>query len=399
MKILFLTDNFIPETNAPAYRTYKHAREWVKQGVEVTVITCAPNFPYGKVYDGYKNKLFQIEMVEGIKVIRVWSYMAENKGFLKRILDFCSFMVSAFVAGLFVKTDIIVATSPQFFTAICGRWLAFWKRKKWVMEVRDLWPESLKGVGVMKDNLIIRFFESVEHDLYKSAWKIVPVTHSMGQTIQNKHNIPSEKIKVIRNGVDFKEFYPLPKNKELISELNLEGKIVIGYLGTHGMAHGLDFILRAASKLKTNRIHFLFIGSGAEKNNLLMLNETLRLKNTSFLSPVSKTDVKKYISIFDYGLVNLIDSSVFEGVLPSKMNELIAMKKPILLGVKGEAQEFIRNYNLGLCYLPENEQDFLSAVELINEKPKHLKVDLDAGVKDIIDLERLAQNMLDFLKK
>ena len=160
MRILFLTDNFPPEVNAPASRTYDHAKEWVKAGHDVTVITCFPNFPKGEVYDGYRNKLYQREQVDGINVIRVWSYIAANKGFFKRTLDFISFSITSFIAGLFVKTDVIVATSPQFFTALSGRTLSFWKRKPWVMEVRDLWPESIKTVGAMKDNLFIRYFGS-----------------------------------------------------------------------------------------------------------------------------------------------------------------------------------------------------------------------------------------------
>ncbi len=169
MKILFLTDNFPPEVNAPATRTYEHCVEWVKQGADVTVITCAPNFPKGKVYVGYRNKIYQKEVVEGIKVIRVWTYIAANKGFLKRTIDYVSFAVSSFIAGLFVRTDIIVATSPQFFTALSGRTLSFWTKTPWVMEVRDLWPESIKTVGAMNDNLFIRYFEWQEKRCYKSA--------------------------------------------------------------------------------------------------------------------------------------------------------------------------------------------------------------------------------------
>src|SRR5690606_18099874 len=127
MRILFLTDNFPPEVNAPASRTFEHSREWVKNGVEVTVITCAPNFPYGKTYENYKNKIYQSEVIEGIKVIRVWSFMAPNKGFILRTLDFISFSITAFFAGLFIKTDVVMATSPQFFTALSGRALAFFK--------------------------------------------------------------------------------------------------------------------------------------------------------------------------------------------------------------------------------------------------------------------------------
>ena len=176
MRILFLTDNFPPEVNAPASRTYDHAREWVKSGHSVTVITCFPNFPKGKIYDGYKNKLYQKERIDGIEVIRVWSYITANKGFFKRTLDFISYSVTSFFAGLFVNTDVIVATSPQFFTALSGRTLAFFKRKPWIMEVRDLWPESIKTVGAMKDNLFIRYFEWQEIRCYKSAKKIIVVT-------------------------------------------------------------------------------------------------------------------------------------------------------------------------------------------------------------------------------
>ena len=149
MKILFLTDNFPPEVNAPATRTYEHCREWIRQGAEVTVITCTPNFPQGKVYKGYTNKPYQQEMMDGIHVIRVWSYITANEGFIKRTLDYISFSVTSFLAGLFQQADIIIATSPQFFTALSGRTLSFWKRKPWIMEVRDLWPESIKTVGAM----------------------------------------------------------------------------------------------------------------------------------------------------------------------------------------------------------------------------------------------------------
>ena len=172
MKILFLTDNFPPEFNAPASRTYAHCKEWVRQGAEVTVITGAPNFPKGKVFEGYKNRWKQTEEMDGIRVIRVWTYIAANEGFLKRTLDFISFMFTSFSAGIFVKTDVIVATSPQFFTAIAGRWLSFFKRKPWIMEVRDIWPESIKAVGAMEGNLAIRYFEYLEKRMYKSASKI-----------------------------------------------------------------------------------------------------------------------------------------------------------------------------------------------------------------------------------
>ena len=160
-RILFLTDNFPPEVNAPATRTLEHAREWVKKGHDVTVITCAPNFPHGKVYDGHSNALISKELMDGIRVVRVWTYIAANEGFVKRILDYISFAVMSFLAGLFIRTDVIVATSPQFFTAVAGRALSAVKFKPWVMEVRDLWPESIVAVGAMSEGRVYRFLEWV----------------------------------------------------------------------------------------------------------------------------------------------------------------------------------------------------------------------------------------------
>lgn len=166
MHILFLTDNFPPETNAPASRTYEHARQWVSEGHRVTIVTCAPNFPTGRVYEGYRNRLWHRETIDGIDVVRVWSFISANEGFALRVLDFVSFMAAAMVAGLFVrKPDIVVATSPQFFTLIAGNWIRFWRRIPWVLELRDIWPESIKAVGAMKQSAIIRFLERVEMGL------------------------------------------------------------------------------------------------------------------------------------------------------------------------------------------------------------------------------------------
>lgn len=358
MKILFLTDNFPPEVNAPASRTYDHVREWHKAGHEVTVITCAPNFPKGRVYEGYKNKLYQTEWMEGIKVVRVWSYIAANKGFLKRTLDYISYSVTSFLAGLFQKTDIIIATPPQFFTALSGRTLAFWKRKPWIMEVRDLWPESIKTVGAMSDNVFIRYFEWEEMRCYRSARKIVVVTDSFKRTLTAR-GVPAEKIEVVKNGANRELFKPMPKDEALAERLGLKGKRVIGYIGTHGLAHKLDFILQCAKNMQgKNDYHFLFIGAGAEKERLLKMRDTEHIDNVTMLDPVPKTEVWRYISILDLCLINLKKSPLFTTVIPSKIFENAGMEIPIIMGVEGEAKDIIDSYGAGLCFEPENEADF-----------------------------------------
>lgn len=366
MRILFLSDNFPPEVNAPATRTFEHCSEWVKQGAEVTVITCFPNFPRGVLYEGYRNRWRKVEYINGIRVIRVWSYITANEGFIKRTFDYVSFGVMAFLHGLFVKTDVMIATSPQFFAAMAGRALSFWKRKPWIMEVRDLWPESIKTVGAMSDNFIIRHFEKEERWCYRSATCIVPVTDSFKREIIKK-GIPEEKIKVVTNGANFSLFSPRPKDEQLIAELGLEGKKILGYIGTLGMAHKMEYILECAKKLKTTNpgFHFLLMGDGAEKREILNKVVSEQITNVTIHDAVPKQEVPRYLSILDAAIINLKKSDLFKTVIPSKIFESSAMQIPILLGVDGEARSVLGKYGAGLYYEPENEEDFIAKAQYL----------------------------------
>lgn len=399
MRLLFITDNFPPEVNAPATRTYEHCKEWVSNGVDVTVITCAPNFPQGKVYEGYKNKLFSTEEVDGIKVVRVWSYITSNEGFLKRTLDYISFAKTSFFAGLFIKTDIIVATSPQFFVALSGRWLSFFKRKPWVMEVRDLWPESIKTVGAMKEGFLFRYLEKLELSLYRSARKVITVTDSFKLNLVER-GIDKSKISVVKNGANL-ELYDSSKRDDLLKkELNLKDKFVLGYIGTHGLAHKLDFIINCAQDVDDEQVHFLFVGSGATKKSIEQQAEKQKLQNVSFIDPIEKKDVWRYISILDAMIVPLKRSELFKTVIPSKIFETSAMEVPILLGVDGEARSIIDHYHAGLFFEPENKESFLNALNQIKSDKKFM-IDLKAGCKRLakdFDRKKLAAKMLAELK-
>lgn len=401
MKILFLTDNFPPEVNAPATRTYEHCRQWVKMGAEVTVITSFPNFPEGKVYKGYKNQLKNDEWMDGIKVIHVWTYITANKGFVKRTLDYCSFSITSFLVGIFVKTDIIIATSPQFFTALAGRTLSFCKHRPWIMEVRDLWPESIVTVGALKNNIILRYFEKEEKWSYRSAKKIIVVTNSFKEKIILK-GIPEEKIEVILNGANSDLYKPKEKNNSLISELGLEGKFILGYVGTHGMAHKLDFVLDCAKKLRNTKpnYHFLFIGNGAEKDALLEKVYSENLTNVTMMDSVTKDEVPGYLSILDASIINLRKCELFKTVIPSKIFESAAMQIPILIGVDGEARGIVEEFNAGLFYEPENMTSFLSQLDQITKK-ENIE-NLKKGCKKLaeaFDRKKLAGEMFDLISR
>ncbi|MDC0950224.1 glycosyltransferase family 4 protein [Flavobacteriaceae bacterium] len=400
MRILFLTDNFPPETNAPATRTYEHCLKWIELGHKVTVITCFPNFPKGKVFEGYTNKLYQKENIDGITVIRVWSYIAENNGFVKRIIDYISFALTSFLVGLFVKTDLIIATSPQFFTAISGKMLSVFKQRPWLMEVRDLWPDSIAAVGSMnKSSKPFKILKKIEHHLYLSASKIVVVTDSFKKYIIKEHQIKAEKVGVFKNGVIINNFKkPKPNDVMTLKEsLGLKNKIIISYLGTHGLAHGLKFILESISKISNPDLHFLFIGDGAEKENLIKYSKTLHLKNFTFLESVTKSEIPLYIEMSDYSLVNLKKSDEFKNVIPSKIFENIAMYKPILLGVEGESKKLIDDYEVGVCFEPENIESFLNALCDIQKLDREsFKVNCNKMLADF-DRNNIAENLIKFI--
>ena len=398
MKILFLTDNFPPEVNAPATRTMEHCREWVKSGHEVTVITCFPNYPTGIVYPGYKNSLYKVEQMDGIKVVRVWSYMTANKGFIKRIADFVSFSVTSFFAGLFQKCDIIVATSPQFFTALSGRTLHFFKRKPWVMEVRDLWPDSIKAVGAMKENPVLKYFSMAEKCCYKSAEKFVVVTESFKREIIKK-GIPAEKIYVVKNGANTELFRPQAKCEELLRKYKMEGKRVLGYIGTLGMAHKIDFLIDCVKGLDDYVL--MILGNGAERDNIKAKIEAENLKNVVLVDAVPKSEVVKYVALQDAALVNLRRTPLFTTVIPSKIFETASMRIPILLGVDGEAREMVEEFGAGLYYEPENKEDFLDKLNKLFSSDDVYKACCDGGAKlaEAYDRKRLAQEMLSILQK
>lgn len=399
MKILFICDNFPPETNAPATRTWEQCKEWAKHGAEVTVITCAPNFPHGKVFDGYENKWRRQEMLDGIRIVRVWSFIARNEGFIKRILDYVSFATTAFLAGLGEKTDIIVATSPQFFVALTGWALSIFKRKPWVFEVRDIWPESIVAVGAMKRNLAIRLLEKLERFFYRRADHIVVVAPAFVDTI-SAHGIARSKISVVTNGANLTDFTPRPKARALFEQLSLQDKFVVGYIGTHGMAHGLSFVLQAAEKLTDQSIVFLFIGDGAEKQSLVAESEARGLTNVIFHQPISKAEVPEYIALFDCGLVNLRKSDTFKSVIPSKIFELCAMEKPVLLGVDGQARQIIEEFEAGIFYEPENDAALISSLsELQKNYDNYERYKIGARkLAKVYDRKILAAKMLKILK-
>jgi glycosyltransferase involved in cell wall biosynthesis len=369
MHILFLTHYFPPEVNAPASRTYENSRRWVGDDCRVTIITCAPNHPNGIIYPGYKNRLWQWEQIDGIDVLRVKTYLSANKGFFKRTLNYISFMLSAvFFCRLVGSVDVVVSTSPQFFCGMAGYFIARIKRRPWILEIRDLWPESIIAVGALKNRFIIRWLEKIETFLYAQANHIVALTHAFKRHICSR-GVAANKISVITNGADLDRFQPLPKESAIRKQYGLNGKFVAAFIGTHGMAHGLETLFKAAQLLKDQPgIVWLLVGDGAERENLLLQKEKLGLNNILMLSQQPKNKIPEFIAASDVCIALLKKRKVFKKVIPSKIFEAMAMERPIILGLEGECKEIIQRGKCGICIEPENETQLSEAVmKLYNE--------------------------------
>ncbi|MBS3965501.1 MAG: glycosyltransferase family 4 protein [Methylomonas sp.] len=380
MNILFLSHYFPPEVNAPATRTFEHCKQWVKDGHTVTVISCVPHHPMGKAYPGYRNKLYQVEYKEGIKAIKVLTYITANEGFLKRTFNYVFYMVMAIVVAPFVgKADVVISTSPQFFNGLAGYGVARLKRCPWVLEIRDLWPESILAVGAIKNKKVIAVLEWLERFAYRKADHIVPVTHAFQKHIE-AHGGHADKITVIRNGVDLTFFVEQAIDERFAEELGVKGKFVAAYVGTHGMAHGLDVILDAAEILRTREdVVFLTAGDGAERARLQAELERRALPNVLMLGQLPKERMPALWSITGVSLVLLKKLDLFLTVIPSKIFETMAMKKPIILGVRGESQMIVEQAGSGVCIEPENAAELAAAVLALADSPERCRALGEAG--------------------
>jgi len=364
MRILFLTENFPPERNAAASRVYERAVHWVRWGHEVTVVTCAPNFPEGRVFDGYANRWRAVETVDGIRVVRVWTYVAANAGTFRRTLDFVSFLGAGTLHSLFeARPDVVAATSPQFFSAVAGWLTGGLRRTPFVFELSDLWPASIAAVGAMRENAFLRAMERLELHLYRRAAAVAALTDAFKDDLVRRGIAPG-KIAVVRNGVDLDRYAPRDPDGALQREHGLEGKFVVGYLGTLGMAHGLENVLDAAERLRDDdRIRFLLVGPGAERDRLVAERDRRGLANVLFLPAQPKERMPDFWALCDVALVHLRNTEVFRSVLPSKLFEAMGMGLPILLAApEGEATRLLARRDAGVAVPPEAPAALADAV-------------------------------------
>lgn len=370
--VLFITPYYLPEKAAPAVRISETAKLLVRRGYQVSVLTTVPNYPTGVVPLEYRGHLIQREMIDGVQVVRVWTYTSANKGFLRRIISQLSFgFLAPILGGKSVgHPDVIIVESPPLFDAIAARLLAFYKRCPFIFLVSDLWPESAIQLGMLHNRLLIRLAEWLEWSTYQRASLVWAVTRGIRQALLQR-GLPAERVFMLTNGVDTEKFHPLPQAQAKM-DLNWDHRFTVLYAGTHGLSQGLETVVEAAERLRDCRdIRFVFVGDGATKADLVAHSQELGLRNVTFLDPQPHELMPLLLASADICLVPLRKIPLFKSALPSKMYEAMACARPIVLCAEGEAHQMaVEEAGAALAVEPENADALVSAILYLYESPE-----------------------------
>lgn len=362
---------------APAARVSELARHWARAGHEVTVLTGFPNHPDGVVREEYRVRFRRMvcrETVDGVKVVRTWLLPFPNRKAYERMLNYSSFCLSAAITGSFLeRPDVVIATSPQLLVGLSGWWASKMKGVPFVLEVRDLWPESLAAVGVGTGNSFLhRALGKIAGFLYSKAEHIVVVTPAFRDHLTRVWRVPTPEISVVQNGVETALFSPRNRDAESRKQLNAEGKFVVSFIGTIGLAHGLETVIAAAERLGSVApdVMFMLLGAGADRERIVAMAAEKNLRNIYFVPQQPRERIPAYIAVSDVCLVVLRKSEVFETVIPTKMLEFMACARPVILGVGGQAKEILESSQGGICVEPGNVDELCRAVLQLRGRPE-----------------------------
>ena len=404
MKILYVSQYFPPELCAPAARAAELAQHWARSGHEVTILTGFPNHPTGIIAPEYRShlrRLFMREESARVNVVRTWLLALPNRKAHERMLNYSSFCISSVVSGLAVsRPDVIIATSPQLLVGLSGWLLARAKQVPFVFEVRDLWPESLAAVGIGNpDSFLNRSLGLVASFLYKHANHIVVVTPAFKNYLVDERGISPEKISIIENGVESELFSPKVENASLRQKLCAEGKFVVAYIGTMGMAHGLETLLQAAAELQKTApdVLFLLVGEGSDKERLIQCTNSQGLTNIRFLGLQPREMVPEFISISDACLVLLKKTEVFKTVIPTKMLEYMSCARPVILGVDGQARKILDEAGAGVYIEPESATALVHVITKLAADPLLRRTMASNGRQHIVDHFSRQQKAKDYI--
>jgi len=372
MRILLLTQYFPPEIGAAQQRLSDLAKRLCSFGHQITVLTSLPNYPTGRIFDGYRGRIFLEEYRDGIRILRTWAYASPSRSFLRRLLNYFSFAFLATWFGIWRagKQDIVVVESPPLFLGIAGLILSRLRGAPMMLNVSDLWPESAVAMGILRNRTIIRAATALENYLYRNSYAITGQSQGIVRTI--KARVPGTPVELITNGVDTDRFVlSARKRDEIRSKFGFGERCVVGYTGLHGLAQDLDTVLEAARQLAqlNPEILFVFFGDGPEKGRLQASAKERDLKNVRFFPPQPADSMPAILSALDIAVVPLKNLRLFRGVLPAKLFECMAAKLPIVLAVDGEARQLLERANGGIYVQVGNPTGLADAIRTLSDDP------------------------------
>lgn len=378
--ILFISQYYPPEINALTVRVNELVKIWAEEGHQVTVLTGFPNHPSGIVHPDYRKKIYQIvykESFENHSVIRAWLTTLSNEKALNRIFNYLSFMISSILSGsLLPKPEVIIASSPPLLVGVSGWVLSKIKKVPFILEIRDLWPESIVGTGVLGEgSILIRILGATARFLYNKSDHLIVLTPAFKKIIIGITDRKPEQISIIMNGFSNDRFN-FSEEDDILSDIELPDGFIVSYIGNFGWSQGLETVIKAAEMISSDypEITFLFVGDGAEKRKLVDLVKDLDVNNVKFLPVQPEEKVPYLIRYSDICLVPLRDKPVFETVIPSKMFEIMAGGCPMILGGQGEARKFMEKADCGVAVKPEDPGKLTEAIIELYRDPQRRSV-------------------------
>ena len=398
MKLLILTQYFPPEVGAPQNRLFELAVRLKKMGVDVMVLTAMPNYPQMKIYDGYEGKNYMFEEIEGIPVHRSAIYLPKGKSIIQRLLNYFSFVYSSAKIGnrKIGSVDVIMCESPPLFLGYSALYLKRKKNAKLIFNISDLWPESAEKLGVVTNKWMLKLAYNLEAKLYRKSILVTGQTQGICRNINER--FPEINTYWLPNGVDTSYYNPQSiMNDWRLTHGFLTTDVLYLYAGIIGLAQGLELIIEAADQLKSHQnLKFILVGSGPEKEKLQALVSLKQLSNVYFFDAVAKTKMPAIIKACDVSIIPLRKLPLFLGAIPSKIFENLAMEKPIILAVDGEARELFVNQGKCALYSEPENIDELSKNMLLLANDSTLRNQLGISGRKYVDInfnrDTIAQN-------
>jgi len=369
VKILLLTQYYPPEVGAAQNRLSALVRSCRRRGISVTVLTAMPNYPTGRVSDQYRTRWMIREIQDGVDVIRTWIWPRPGNGWLSRGLTYSSFALSSLVTGWLhaPRTDLLIWETPPLVLGPTAYLLSRFKGARLVTNVSDLWPASLTALGVLREGFLLRILKNLEEFVYRKSAAISGQTEHIATDIRNR--VPEVPVILWRNGVDARAFAHGDATTWRVRWHVPAGHFVVGYAGLFGISQGLEVICHAASQLCNIPVTFVMVGHGPSKQGLIDLASRLGLTNFLWIPSCPHEEMPGIWRAFDCAVVCLRNLPLFRGAVPSKMYEAMAAGVPIILGVKGEAAEVIRDSGAGITVEPENADQMANAIGTLHADP------------------------------